>query len=317
MISQSIISNLEELTQNIDLDNLISVDKNNYSKVIYEYKLNNNSVECQCLEGRSNICLTKHQHGFIVTLNDDSKSIIGNNCIKKFDSDSQIRKDINILRNTQRRIDKLESIKNYYDNYDKLLSEIESMSEQVKNIAHLKILFIKYLGKEMDLFAKSSNGLNIDGIKIREYIDDKGRTRTEKSKASYSLGVISGKSIIDSDRVFDDFYHSIEKFNKGMKNLKLLLNDIKDNDPSEKDINAYRIQLEEINIARQNFEKISSDWEAFKKNKPENLVFAYQRPYQLVKYFLKDKDLSVQSFCQQVEDILKKDKNLDFINIKF
>lgn len=317
MISQSIISNLEELTQNIDLDNLMSVDKNNYSKVIYEYKLNNNSVECQCLEGRSNICLTKHQHGFIVTLNDGSKSIIGNNCIKKFDSDSQIRKDISLLRNTQRRIDKLESIKNYYDNYDNLLSEIESMSERVKYIANLKIFFINFLGKEINSFTKSSNSLNVDGIKIREYTDDRGRTKTEKSKASYNLGVIAGKNIIDSDKLFNDFYYSIEKFDKGMKNLKFLLNDIKDNDPSEKNINAYRVQLEEINIARQIFEKISGNWEAFEKNRPENLVFAYQRPYQLVKYFLKNKDIIVQNFCQQVEDRLKKDKNLDFINIKF
>ena len=316
MISQSLINSLEVLTQYIELDNLIDVSKNNYNQVIYEYKLNNNSVECQCSEDRSNVCLTKHQHGFVVVLNDGSKSLLGNSCIRKFDSDSQIRKDINILRNTQRRFDKLESIKKYYDNYDMLLDEIENMSKKVGDIANLKTLFIKSLGKEVVIFTKSSSNLKIVGGKIREYVNDKGKTKKETTRVNYDLGVISGKSIIDSDRLFVEFNCSKEKFIKGMNNLKSLLVNIENNDPSEKEINAYRVQLEEIQLARQKFEEINSNWEIFKNNKPENLVFAYQKPHQLVKYFLKNKDVDIKHFCQQVESRLKKDKNLDFINIK-
>ena len=317
MINQSIIRSLEELTQKIDLENLKSVDKDNYSKVIYEYKLNNGSIECQCLEGRSNVCLTEHQYGFVVTLNDGSKSIIGNNCIKKFDSDAQIKKDINLLRNTQRRIDKLESIKNYYENYERLLDEIEVMSKKVEDIANLKKIFIKEMGAEIKTFTRSSINLSIEGGTKRPYIDDKGRNKTEKSKASYKLGVILGKSIIDSDKVFDEFFQSWEKFCKGMNNLKALLSRVKSDEPSEKEINAYRIQLEEIDVARQKFKTIVNNWESFKENRPEDLVFAYQRPYNLVKYFLKNEDVNIKYFCQQVEDKLKIDRNFDFINIKF
>ena len=316
MVGQSLINSLEILTQYVELDNLIDVSKNNYNQVIYEYKLNNNSVECQCSEDRSNVCLTKHQHGFIVVLNDGSKSLIGNSCIRKFDSDSQIRKDINILRNTQKRFDKLESIKKYYDNYDGLLSEIESMSEKSENIANLRISFIKFLDKEIVIFTKSSSNLKVVGGKIREYVNDKGKTKKETIRANYDLGVISGKSIIDSDKLFVELHCSKEKFIKGMSNLKSLLENIEKNDPSEREINAYRVQLEEIQLVRQKFEEINSNWKLFKSNKPEDLVFAYQKPHQLVKYFLKDKDVDVKYFCQQIESRLKKDRNLDFINIK-
>jgi|26BtaG_2_1085354.scaffolds.fasta_scaffold14100_2 hypothetical protein len=316
MISQSLINSLEVLMKYVELNNLMDVSKNNYNQVIYEYKLNKNSVECQCSEDRSNVCLTKHKHGFIVVLDDGSKSLIGNSCIRKFDSDSQIRKDINILRNTQRRSDKLESIKKYSDNYDKLLNEIKTMSEKVEDVANFKKSFINYLGKEIVMFNRSSSNLKVVGGKIREYVNNNGKTKKETIRANYDLGVISGKNIIDSDRLFVEFNSSKKKFIKGMDNLKSLLENIENNDPSEKEINAYRVQLEEIQIIQQKFEEISSNWELFKSNKPENLVFAYQKPHQLVKYFLKSKDAGVKYFCQQVESKLKEDRNLDFINIK-
>lgn len=316
MISQSLINSLDELTQYVQLNGLIDVSKKNYNRVICEYKLNKNSVECQCSEERSNVCLTKHRHGFVVVLNDGNKSLIGNSCIRKFDSDSQIRRDINILRNTQRRVDKLESIKKYYDNYDELLNEVKTTSNKVESVFKLKVCFVKYLGKEVDIFKKSSNDLKVVGGKIRKYTNEKGKNKKETIKANYNLGTISGKNIIDSDRLFVMFQGSKEKFIKGMINLKFLLDNIENSDPSEKEINAYRVQLEEIQIVRQTSEEINSNWELFKSNEPEDLVFAYQKPHQLVKYFLNNKNIDVSSFCQQVENRLKKDKNLDFVNIK-
>ncbi len=315
MISQSLISSLDVLTQYVKLNDLIDVNKMNYNQVIYEYRLNKNSVECQCSEDRSNICLTKHKHGFIVVLKDGSKSLIGNSCIKKFDSDSKIRRDINILRNTQRRVDKLESLRKYYDNYDGLLLQLEVMTNKVIDVINSKNVFIKILANERKNFTKSSYSINFTGGKVRKYVDENGDNQKERSKASYSLGNISGKHIIDSEESFNSFFEAKKRFLKGMNNIKSLLDKVEFEDPSESKINAYRVQLEAFNEVKRLSAKIVTGWNAFENNSANNLVFAYQKPYKLVKYFLKEKDLDVKEFCNKVRNDFKKNNNLDFISI--
>ncbi len=315
MLRQSVITNLDLLTENVELDNLVDVNKENYNHVIYEYKLNKNSVECQCSENRLNICLTKHKHGFVVVLNEGSKSLIGNSCIKKFDSESDIRRDINTLRNQQRRIDKLESITKYYDNYNGLLSELEDMKTKVNSVINFKMLFIKYLANERKIFTRSSKSIKVIGGKIREYIDENGNSREEKNRASYSLGDILGKDIIDSESLFIDFFEAKEKFLKGMNNIKALLEKVESEDPSESKINAYRLQLEAIDEARRLSNEIVKGWNSFKDNSPHNLVFAYSKPYKLVKYFLEDTDVNVKEFCNLTRNNFKESNNLDFLSI--
>lgn len=294
MIHQSIINKLEVLTKYVELEKLVDVNKENYNQVIYEYKLNQGSVKCQCSEDRSNVCLMKHGHGFVVVLNDGSKSIIGNSCIKKFDSESDIRRHINILRNTQRRIDKLESIEKYYSNYNDLLAQVENMFMEVEEISSLKIEFNKYLGNERANFVKSPKLIRVVGGKVRKYIDENGNHKEERNKATYDIGSILGKHIADSDKIFDIFYEAQGRFLKGMNNIKVLLEKIENSDPSESQINAYRYQLEEIKEVRRTHKGIVEGWNSFKSNDPRNLVFAYSKPYKLVKYFLESSDLDVK-----------------------
>ncbi len=315
MIRQSVISSLEVLVENVELDNLVDVNKENYAHVIYEYKLNKNIVECQCSEDRSNVCLTKHGHGFVVVLNNGSKSLIGNSCIKKFDSDSDIRKHINMLRNQQKRIDKLESIRKYYENYDEFLSQLDSMTSKVIDVLNLKNIFIEHLANERKNFTKSSESIKVVGGKVRNYIDENGNNREETSKASYSLGSISGKHIIDSKDLFDSFFEEKERFLKGMNNIKVLLDKVEFEDPSESKINAYRLQLEALYEVRRLSDEIVIGWNAFKTNSSSNLVFAYSKPYKLVKYFLKNTNLDVKKYCNTIRNDFKKNNNLDFISI--
>ena len=313
MIHQSIINKLEVLTKYVELEKLVDVNKENYNHVLYEYKLNKGSVECQCSEDRSNVCSTKHGHGFVVVLSDGSKSIIGNSCIKKFDSESDIRRHINVLRNTQRRIDKLESIEKYYSNYNGLLVQVQDMFMEVKEISSLKMEFNKYLGNERTNFAKSPKLIRVVGGKVRQYIDENGDNKEERNKATYDIESILGKHIIDSEKIFDMFYEAQGRFLKGMNNVKVLLEKIENSDPSESQINAYRYQLEEIKEVRRTHKEIVEGWTLFKSNDPRNLVFAYSKPYKLVKYFLESSSLDVKDFCYSIRNDFKENKNLDFL----
>jgi len=315
MIRQSVISSFELLVENVELDNLVDVNKENYDHVIYEYKLNKNIVECQCSENRSNVCLTKHGHGFVVVLDNGSKSLIGNSCIKKFDSESAIRRDINMLRNQQKRIDKLESIRKYYENYDDFLSQLDHMTNEVTNVINSKNIFIKCLANEIKNFTKSSDSIKFVGGKVRTYIDENGDNREEISKASYNLGSIAGKRIVDLEGPFNSFFEVKERFLKGMNNIKLLLEKVEFEDPSESKINAYRLQLEAFDEVKRLSSEIVIGWNAFETNSPSNLVFAYPKPYKLVKYFLRDTNLDVKEFCNTIKNDFRKNNNLDFVSI--
>lgn len=308
---QNKITKFDELKNLVgDLDKLNPIVSSEYLKTISEYEIDNQEIHCQCLEGRGTICNQKHIHGYIVQLKNKSYSIIGNQCVKKFDPNAQIRKDISLYNNEQRRLKKLESIKSYVDDIQTYRVKIDKALAKNNEFESMKSSFEAIMGNELERFRSCSSTIKITGIRSQN------ANNKEKTRIPLTVGQVKGKSSV----CFEDKYHqlklAIDTFEKGMNNLVALLDKIvSDNyNPKEKEITAYRNQLEKIKEVDYLIDEIESDWMSFKNNDSKSLVFAYEKPYNLIKYLLNISKLDAKTYCTKIENDFKKENNLESIS---
>lgn len=308
---QNKITKFDELKNLVgDLDKLSPVVLDQYEKIISEYDIESQILFCQCLEGRGKVCNQKHKIGYVVQLKDNYYSIIGNQCVKKFDDTTQIRRDINLYNNEQRRLKKLENISLYVD-------DLEIYKEKLKQAKLTKMALDKSreslldsLGNEFEKLATCSANINITGFK-------KGMSKDkERGKIPFAIGSIKARNAICFGARYNDLDDAIKGFEKGLNNLVNLLNKIHNESytPKESEINAYRIQLEKINEIERLLKDIQNDWNSFKGNNPEQIVFAYDKPYHLIKFLLGTNKQSAKEFCTEVENRFKKEHDLESIS---
>lgn len=314
------ITQLEKLKQLINLNDLQEIVLDNYQQIIGEYEVNEGDIFCQCLEGRDSVCNQKHKHGYIIQLKTNNISIIGNQCVKKLGDDTQIRKDINTYNNARRRFDKLESLKQYIENKDIYLQKIEDLQKETSEYKIKKEHFSKFMGQEFDRLKATSPTIQITGIKERKNTNTQTVSNESKkdsiTKIPYTIGYIKGLDSILSYQNYEIIEEKIIAFKKGMTNLTNLLVKMETDsyNPKETEIVAYRLQLENINEIKIILDEIKNDWANFLSNKPEQIVFAYGKPYRFIQYLLEINKDEAKSFCTNTEQEFKDTNSLDSIS---
>lgn len=312
------ITQLEDLQKLVNLNDLQEILLGNYHRVIGEYEISGGDIFCQCVEGRNSICNQKHKHGYIIQLKTNNLSIIGNQCVKKMGNDTQIRKDINTYNNAKRRFSKLENLKQYFEDKDTYLQKLEYFQKEISEFKTKKEYFSKFMGQELDRLTTSSRTIQITGIK--ESRNEKQNSSQSKknniTKIPYTIGSIKGLDSVLSYQNYRNTEEKIVNFEKGMNNLINLVAkmDNESYDPTEKEINAYRIQLENIKEIEIMINKIKYDWADFEANKPKQMVFAYGKPYKFIQYLLNINKDEAKNFCSITEQEFKDNNNLDSIS---
>lgn len=311
------ITKLEDLQQLVNLSGLQEIKLNNYQKVITEYEINEGELLCQCSEGKLNVCNQKHKHGYVIQLQNNAYSIIGNTCVKKLGTNTEIRRDINIHNNKRRRFEKIESIKEYFNNKEFYFQKLETIENDKNHLQSQQQSFINSMGNEFNRLIQSSATIKITGIQTRteKSTNNSSKVKKETIRTPFTIGSIKGFSC-----VFPERYYSLEQqitsFKKGMNNLIALLSkmELDSYDPSESEINSYRRQLDNFSELERSIQEIKKEWTDFNSNDPKQMVFAYDKPYNFVKYLLNVSKLEAKEFCFKMEHDFKQSHGLDSIS---
>lgn len=317
-MSKNKIRNLSELTDLIgDESDLEPISLECYGEVIAEYKLEQESISCHCLEGRSVVCNQKHQHGYIVRLKNNKYSVIGNSCIKKFGSETQIRQDINFYKNRQNRLKKIERLAEYVNNSESYKGKVNSIRSQLQEYKCMYDDFLSEMGEEMERLLNCSSNVRAYVRKEAKYAkDDKDKKGIEND--FINIETLKGLESVRSINNYQMLEGMIKSFDRGMINATSLYNRISEEDyePRERDIRAYLHQLDQIKDMQSKLSEINEDWLDFKNNNPQVIVFAYNNPYKLLRYIMGIDKLAAKKFCAETKNKYKTEYKLISIGYK-
>lgn len=189
------------------------VNSKNYSQIIGDYNFNE-EVECCREKPNGNLCKRAHKFGYCAILKDGSITIIGNHCATtKFDKEDKIRKDIKLYQNKKDREDKLTRLQELLNDKAQSLKELEHFSTIIKELEQRVSNFIASIGgptkDKLVSMAKSGNtAVIVNSVSFREYEDDDGYKKKEKTSVPSRIGSLNGLNIF-IDNFFKSFYSSI------------------------------------------------------------------------------------------------------------
>lgn len=318
---RQIINQIDDLKKFVNLSDLKGVELKNYAGILGKYELGKEEVHCQCVEEKKTICNQAHKHGYIVKISSGETTLIGNSCVKRFATSTQLRKDVNLNDNRIRVYNKLESLLKFNDNNEQYLEKLSGYQNEYIAICQKNNDFQSKLGNEINKLQSFIElpDITVQGIKHRKYsVVKKGKTveKTEVTRTPLYIGSLNGLvSVLDVKKYGSFKFHS-QQFQLGLDNLSKLIDNIEKNsyEPSEKEINSYRHQLESLEQIEKIISKLKYDAEIFFSTKPENLVFAYPKPYNLIMFFTNTSRQEAKKFCSIVEQNFKQVNKLDGIS---
>ncbi|OJA79681.1 hypothetical protein [Burkholderia ubonensis] len=177
------------------------INKTNYKRLIGDY--NYDEEVCCCFEKENgNLCGEPHKRGWVAELLDGSATIIGNHCAQEqFGADSRLIADKSKYVNEKRRRERLAAIlvqigekPQRLEQLDQLRSRLESLEQRIE--AFTEGLSPTILRRLQDMARTGQSVVSFTAVKFREYIDEDGRSRRERSAFEQSLGALDGLPLV-------------------------------------------------------------------------------------------------------------------------
>lgn len=207
------------------------VAKHNYDRIVGDYLLSD-EVKCCREKSKGKLCGEGHKYGFVARLNDKTFSIVGNYCAQdKFGADAKIKTDRNKYLNEKTRRERLAKLANILLEKETKLSQIGVLGSRLKKTQECVRVFLESLGprtarKLTDMGRTSNAVILVNAITYKNYLDEDGITRNEKSVSPTKLGNLSGLSVIN-ERLFQTLYLSMNSIKQAFKEAEAIFTDIK------------------------------------------------------------------------------------------
>lgn len=186
------------------LDNFVEnnpLSKANYKHLRGDYHLPE-KVSCCVQKDNGKLCGEMHRHGWVAELQDGTVTIIGGDCARdKFGADSSLVADSHRYLNEKHRRERLVT----------MVQLLPLKAERIARLGHLRTSLIE-LDKRIkgvtgelgplvqrslrDMVKMRRSEVVIDATKRREYVDDRGRMKEEKSTFLHTLGSLVGLDLI-------------------------------------------------------------------------------------------------------------------------
>lgn len=186
------------------------VDINNYAEIIGHYHLKEELRCCRRKENK-NLCSVGHNDGYVVRLQDDSTSIVGNVCaLTKFGDRSKIKTDASRYSNEQVLQERIKRHGELLGNRDSILSELRTISDEVTSLRQRMARFQSLLGRrsvsKLHSMSRARNAnVSISLISKKKYIDEKNKEKVEERELTISLGSIRGANLLLDDNFSEVF----------------------------------------------------------------------------------------------------------------
>lgn len=198
---------LEEIRElpNFLEDNPITIA--GYKRLIGDY--NFEEEVCCCFEkDNGNLCGESHKRGWVAELVDGSASIIGNHCAQeKFGADSRLIADRTRYINEKHRRDRLAAILSQIADAAQRLGRLSELRDDLKSLegrvkAFTEELSPSILRRMTDMARTGQTLVGFTAVRLREYHDEDGKLKHERSTFQQSLGTLNALELIRSPTFF-------------------------------------------------------------------------------------------------------------------
>lgn len=202
-------SSPEEISEHPNFVPDSPINEKNYKKIIGDYHFGED-VLC-CFERRcGSLCRQKHKRGWVAERDDGIVTIIGNNCAHiRFGANSRLIADQTLYNNTKRRNERLGKIVQQNEQKIERLARLGDLKAQLRMLEGKILSTLNEFGEQIArrLRDKARTGdfnVSITAVKHRDYLDEEGRQKTERSTFRHSLGSLKALVLVQSSS-----YHSI------------------------------------------------------------------------------------------------------------
>ncbi|MFZ8200457.1 hypothetical protein [Alteromonas portus] len=207
------------------------ITKEKYKKILGHYDFDFD-VKC-CLEKpNSRLCNHDHKFGFVVRLQDNSVSILGNVCAKNhFDADTNIRKDLSAYSREKRRQDKFQRFYNLLAAKDIALEKLKVCQNSLEEQESIVSGFYSELEPQLqNILTNRSRDRNIAVyvtlIKHVKGEEESGYEYVEKRSSPTRLGSLNSLRVFGS-HYFSTAKHQLKKIRRAFERANNIQQDIK------------------------------------------------------------------------------------------
>lgn len=180
-------------------DNPITVAS--YKRLIGDYNFGE-EVSCCFEKDNGNLCREGHKRGWVAELLDGSVTIIGNHCAEtRFGADSRLIADGNRYLTEKRRRARLAGILSQIaekvqrlGRLGRLRADLKSLEERIQTFTGE--LSPTILRRMTDMARTGQTVVTFTAVKVREYRDEDGKLKHERSPFQQSLGALNALELI-------------------------------------------------------------------------------------------------------------------------
>jgi len=179
------------------------VSTGNYASLLGDYHLPE-KVQC-CIQKKSGLCLTPHNHGYVVRLKDGTASIIGNHCANAhFDAKDRVMQDRSRFLNLQRRQRAQARVAELLQGREAAIARIRALDDDLRAHEAWAREVRERVGDGCwyRLPQRASDGgtgsVAAKGVRIRHETDASGRRSTERTEFGIPVGTLHGVRCLNS-----------------------------------------------------------------------------------------------------------------------
>jgi hypothetical protein len=238
------------------------ISTNTYQRVIGDYLLPE-EVRCCQIKKNGNLCLHNHKFGFVVQLQDNSISLLGNTCAQDYAETTRLKADINSYQNEKRRQAQLKQL-------NVLLSEVAPDINKLK-ASYSAIVreseAVKKLRDELEAIVQSIDDMNRNrkwDIQVWAKRDNgKDEEGNKKYKQfSETIGTLKGAEYLRHSR-YSELHKIISSILDTYNSAKELSENGTISTLSSKYLSKLASQLNENHQANTAYQNVIADKEAF------------------------------------------------------
>lgn len=176
------------------------VSKDNYSRLIGDYRLPEQIRCCIQKKPSGGLCKKAHNYGFVVRLTDESVSIIGNKCgTTHFDAQSKVARDMALYTNAKRRQEALERVAELLKDKDDSLARLHSLRGALQAASSRVDTYRQQFGdacaNQLSRLAQGGTGaVIVMGERVR--LDEDGnRSYDPRDRFAIPVGALKGVTV--------------------------------------------------------------------------------------------------------------------------
>lgn len=183
------------------------IDKENFWDISGDYAFPEEELRCCYRKENGNLCLEVHRHGYVAILKDQSKTVIGNNCAQeKFGVNSNFHQSRRRYENLKRQTAKLGRLAEFMAQRETIEAPLQGIRSEAIALRDRLQAFNYELGplnarQLTDMAKVNRSDVNIIAISVRDYVDEQGRPKQERTPISRKLGVLQGIELFRPDAI--------------------------------------------------------------------------------------------------------------------